>query len=367
MRPSDGCASYNLTKREATRAIRRRWPHSRCSTVATAMQEPSAISLLHCCSGTGPWDLPAAALAAAVLAHVRSDDPNNRSIARRIGPTNADQPESALVKPIRFQQRPVQSETPDERLNAFRRLVSLADGTLNIRDLAAALMQWDDTRKTHWTYDYWSTPTAPPTQEISKVNRFLQLHTLTFVPPSCLNRDDTGRPKTAMVGGAQRLRLSSQSLKRAWRTSDAFAHALTGHLGERTRRIGDVVFAYLRRDGMADAKAIEVAKNIAAVFGKVAKDPSNARTEQLAFISPEEKAAALELANKALAGEAITPTPAGLLRTADTAADIALFGGCLPTILGLIAMQRRKLRTQLARTKSSSRTISIPRWTIEHW
>ena len=38
---------------------------------------------------------------------------------------------------------------------------------------------------------------------------FIQLHLLTAYPPSNLNRDDLGRPKTAIVGGAERLRISS--------------------------------------------------------------------------------------------------------------------------------------------------------------
>ena len=70
------------------------------------------------------------------------------------------------------------------------------------------------------------------------MSRFLQLHLLTFFPPANLNRDDTGRPKTAIVGGATRLRLSSQALKRAWRTSEIFAAALAGHMGQRTQRLG---------------------------------------------------------------------------------------------------------------------------------
>jgi hypothetical protein len=69
-------------------------------------------------------------------------------------------------------------------------------------------------------------------------NRFIQLHLLTFYPPANLNRDDTGRPKTAVLGGFPRLRVSSQALKRAWRESDAFANTLDGHLGKRTARIG---------------------------------------------------------------------------------------------------------------------------------
>src|SRR5882757_8043243 len=63
------------------------------------------------------------------------------------------------------------------------------------------------------------------------MSHFLQLHLLTFYPPSNLNRDDTGRPKTATVGGVPRLRISSQALKRAWRTSPVFAERLHEHRG----------------------------------------------------------------------------------------------------------------------------------------
>jgi CRISPR system Cascade subunit CasC len=163
------------------------------------------------------------------------------------------------------------------------------------------------------------------------MSRFLQLHLLTFFPPANLNRDDTGRPKTAVVGGATRLRLSSQALKRAWRTSDAFSTALAGHMGQRTQRIGEVVLTHLRADGMDEAKSLATAREIASVFGKIkdAKDPDPAQTEQLAFISPEERAAVLALADRALAGETIDAKTAGLLRAVDTAADIALFGRML--------------------------------------
>jgi CRISPR system Cascade subunit CasC len=166
------------------------------------------------------------------------------------------------------------------------------------------------------------------------MNRFLQLHLLTFFPPANLNRDDTGRPKTAVVGGATRLRLSSQALKRAWRTSDAFSTALAGHMGQRTQRIGEVVLAHLRAGGMDEDKSLATARAIAGVFGKIkdVKDKNSAQTEQLAFISPDERAAALALADRALAGEMIDDKAAkasGLLRASDTAADIALFGRML--------------------------------------
>ncbi len=44
---------------------------------------------------------------------------------------------------------------------------------------------------------------------------FIQLHLLTAYAPANLNRDESGRPKTAFMGGVERLRVSSQSLKRA--------------------------------------------------------------------------------------------------------------------------------------------------------
>ena len=58
------------------------------------------------------------------------------------------------------------------------------------------------------------------------MTRFVQLHFLTVYPPSNPNRDDLGRPKTAVYGGVPRLRLSSQSLKRAARLSDAMRREL---------------------------------------------------------------------------------------------------------------------------------------------
>lgn len=160
---------------------------------------------------------------------------------------------------------------------------------------------------------------------------FLQLHLLTAYAPSNLNRDDTGRPKTAEFGGAQRLRISSQSLKRAWRTSPTFAEKLNGRVGQRTQRLGLEVRDHLVGRGMTEDKAMEVAKTIAAIFGKLEdkRERNAALIKQLAFISPEERARALALADRALAGEKIDPEPSDLLVKTDGAADIAMFGRML--------------------------------------
>ena len=161
---------------------------------------------------------------------------------------------------------------------------------------------------------------------------FLQLHMLTAYGPSNLNRDDTGRPKSVVFGGVPRLRISSQSLKRAWRTSEVFAGELSGHLAKRTQRLGKEVHDHLVAEGMEEAAALGVARAIAGVFGKIknAKDKTPTFTEQLAFVSPAERAKAFALADRALAGEDIgTPKSDDLLHKADTAADIAMFGRML--------------------------------------
>lgn len=57
------------------------------------------------------------------------------------------------------------------------------------------------------------------------MTRFLQIHTLTSYPAALLNRDDAGFAKRIPFGGATRTRVSSQCLKRHWRTFDG-EHAL---------------------------------------------------------------------------------------------------------------------------------------------
>ncbi len=160
---------------------------------------------------------------------------------------------------------------------------------------------------------------------------FLQLHLLTAYGPSNLNRDDTGRPKSAVFGGAPRLRVSSQSLKRAWRESDVFRSGLDGHLAKRTQRLGQDILAYLREGGMSDEDAMATARAIAGVFGKLRNegDSNPAFIEQLAFVSPDERARAFGLADRALAGESVKPDADDLLQRADSAADIAMFGRML--------------------------------------
>lgn len=160
------------------------------------------------------------------------------------------------------------------------------------------------------------------------MSRFLQLHLLTSYPPSNLNRDDLGRPKTAVMGGAQRLRVSSQSLKRAWRTSDVFAEAVKGHVGTRTKRLGVELCHALMERGVVEGKAKAWAGAIAKVFGDLEAD--GLEIKQLAHISPEERQAADALVGVlSERGDGPTAEELDLLRKQHSATDIALFGRML--------------------------------------
>ena len=75
---------------------------------------------------------------------------------------------------------------------------------------------------------------------------YLDIHVLQNVPPSCINRDDTGSPKTAVYGGATRARVSSQAWKRAVRLY--FRQTLANEdMGERTKRIIPMVAEEIER------------------------------------------------------------------------------------------------------------------------
>ena len=65
---------------------------------------------------------------------------------------------------------------------------------------------------------------------------YVDFHILQTVPPSCINRDDTGSPKTAVYGGVTRARVSSQAWKHAMRA--AFAENARLDVRSEERRVG---------------------------------------------------------------------------------------------------------------------------------
>ncbi len=74
---------------------------------------------------------------------------------------------------------------------------------------------------------------------------YIDFHVIQTVPPSCINRDDTGSPKTAIYGGVERARVSSQAWKRAIR--EYFKNIYSSDkLGSRTRHIPEMLAKELR-------------------------------------------------------------------------------------------------------------------------
>ncbi len=165
---------------------------------------------------------------------------------------------------------------------------------------------------------------------------FVQFHLLTAYPPSNPNRDDQGRPKQATMGGAPRLRLSSQSIKRAVRECSYFENDLADNTGTRTKRLFERLKEKLLQDGVSEKDAQDTAEKVAKIFGKLEapkkEEPEKLIATTLAFISPDEWRLAEDLAAKMLAGEDL-PKDKDLkklvLRRADGAVDIAMFGRML--------------------------------------
>jgi CRISPR system Cascade subunit CasC len=161
---------------------------------------------------------------------------------------------------------------------------------------------------------------------------------LTFYGPSNLNRDDLGRPKTVRVGNVERLRISSQSLKRAWRTSELFEEATQGFKGKRTKLIGVKVYEKMLEEGITKQNAKKRAQEIAKQFGKLKssskENPLNdVEIEQLVHVSPEEWENIMSLVDT-LNNEDREPSEdeLNLLRKQVNAVDVALFGRMLADV-----------------------------------
>ncbi len=96
---------------------------------------------------------------------------------------------------------------------------------------------------------------------------YVDFHVIQTVPPSCINRDDTGRPKTAVYGGALRARVSSQAWKHAMR--EMFAEIYRENSSYRTKYAANLVADEMCRiDPAQDPKeALNKAKDILTAVG----------------------------------------------------------------------------------------------------
>lgn len=89
----------------------------------------------------------------------------------------------------------------------------------------------------------------------------IDINILQTVPPSNINRDDTGSPKSAVYGGVRRARVSSQAWKRE--TRRLFSDILDeSELGTRTKRVAEVLSKRIvaQSPEIAPERALELAE-----------------------------------------------------------------------------------------------------------
>ena len=147
---------------------------------------------------------------------------------------------------------------------------------------------------------------------------YVDIHVLQTIPPSCVNRDDTGSPKTAVYGGVTRARVSSQSWKHAMRMM--FKNIFTDEqVGVRTKKIVDLIIEKLDKLGYEGNKEKEALKALENAGIKVKKDN---QVDALFFMSPNQAEALAKLvvenvSDKAEYKAALKEFPS---------IDIALFG-----------------------------------------
>ncbi|WP_085875136.1 type I-E CRISPR-associated protein Cas7/Cse4/CasC [Peptoniphilus vaginalis] len=149
---------------------------------------------------------------------------------------------------------------------------------------------------------------------------YLDVNAIQTLPPSNINRDDTGSPKTAQYGGVRRARVSSQSWKRAIR-SYFLEMSESSNVGIRSYKIPEYIALKIRKiDGnIPKEDAIKMADDLLNTGGIKTKDN---KTTALFFMGNNQ---AEKLARAAIDGVKDKSLIKEILKD-DPAVDIALFG-----------------------------------------
>ena len=151
---------------------------------------------------------------------------------------------------------------------------------------------------------------------------YVDFHILQTVPPSCINRDDTGSPKTAVYGGVLRARVSSQAWKHAMRK--AFSENARLDVGKRTKKVAELVkeqILALAPEADADKLAKKALENAGIKFDEKSKSDDKV-TKALFFMSSAQAKALAELAVEGSASKKEYQKALG----AAPSMDMALFG-----------------------------------------
>lgn len=166
----------------------------------------------------------------------------------------------------------------------------------------------------------------------------IDIHALQTIPPSLINRDDTGAPKTAVFGGVPRQRVSSQSWKRAIRRY--FENQFDSEqIGDRSKRLPEKIARLLEAQGLDQADAIARSEKLfkaAGIKTEVDKKPKKVdedtpehnpypRTTYLIFLSQQQINRAVEEL-LARGDEKLTKNEAKEILDTDHSVDMAMFG-----------------------------------------
>ena len=152
-----------------------------------------------------------------------------------------------------------------------------------------------------------------------KKRLYVDFHVLQTVPPSCINRDDTGSPKTAIYGGVTRARVSSQAWKHAMRQAFVEESLLDEEdVGKRTKKVTELV----EKEIAALAPEKDAAKLAKKTLDNAGIKNDEKGTKALFFISQAQIKALAQLAVEECADKkeykkALSTAPS---------VDIALFG-----------------------------------------
>jgi CRISPR system Cascade subunit CasC len=160
----------------------------------------------------------------------------------------------------------------------------------------------------------------------------VDVHVIQSVPPSNLNRDDAGSPKTAVYGGVRRARVSSQAWKRATRR-DFEGYLDTSEFGVRTKRAMELLGKRIEAfepglDGavaLAKAKATLEAAGLKTKAARKAAEGTPELTEYLVFFSNQQLDKLAQLAVDA-GDDAPAGVAAKKVLKEGNSFDLALFG-----------------------------------------
>ena len=167
------------------------------------------------------------------------------------------------------------------------------------------------------------------------MSTYVDIHVIQSLPPSCINRDDSGSPKSAVYGSVRRLRVSSQSWKRAVRLYFK-NHLNTSNLGTRTKHLAQIIATQIGEidSGLSETALTLAIKAINAAADKNKKiiavdNKGNFKKEStpLFFASPEQVRRTAELVvTSQQTGKRLSKKEVQQTLSAQSGIDIALFG-----------------------------------------